>query len=483
MNLKAICEYYLIQYKKKKREKRADFGSYNVKEIFLNQFIDGKCNRLDTVVRYLAIDNYYGKNEYGFELYKKMQGKRIKQEYVEESVNKFVKLIASFEAGGYKENSLITVDKDLSLFDGSHRLALALWHGIEKINCKVYNEKVNVTYGVEWFIENDFSIEEIKIIMEKADELLAECRKGIFMILWPPVSAYFDEITDKISMLCNVYGVEDKIYDDVIFEKIVNGVYHIDDVEKWKIEKKLGYMREYDKKVRIAYFCPDYPHFRRKGLNKKSLIIQGEVIKAIIRGCYKDKVPEYFYDIIIHTADNYEQTNYISSILNSEISLKDYFGKIGELKWMLIKTEVPYMPEDFPDHVPFGKDCDIICDEDDFEELKRRSKDYFSMKYQGVYEIKEIEEDGKYRIRLEIRGFLIYQIDIAARVSGIKPEFIRESLNNRIYIKGYYISAREDEVYYRMNEYEKNSSKTWHLDYVENYKELFLQERMENIKE
>lgn len=483
MNLKAICEYYLVQYKKKKREKKADFGAYNVKEIFLNQFIDGKCNRLDTVVRYLAIDNYYGKNEYGFELYKKMQEKRVKREYIEESVEKFVNLIISFEEGGYKDDSLITVDKELNLFDGSHRMALALWHGIEKINCKIYNEKMDVKYGVEWFIANDFSVKEIKIITEKADELLTECRKGIFMILWPPVSPYFDEIIDKISILYHVYGVEDKTYDDVIFEKIVNAVYHIDDIEQWKIDKKLTYMGKYDKKVRIAYFYPDYPHFRRKGLNKKSLIIQGEVIKDIIRGGYKDKIPDYFYDIIIHTADNYEQTNYISRILNTDISLKEYFARIIGLKWMLIKTEVPYMPKDFPEHVPFAKDCDIICAEDDFEELKRRTRDYFYRKYQDMYEIKEIEEEGKYRLRLEIKGFLIYQIDAAVRVFGIKSEFVKESLNNRIFKNGYYVSAKEDEVYYRMNEYEKNSSKTWHLDYVENNKEIFLKGKMDNIRE
>lgn len=412
-----------------------------------------------------------------------MQGKRIKQEYVEESVDKFIKLIVSFEEGGYKEESLITVDKDFSLFDGSHRVALALWHGIEKINCKVYNEKVDVAYGVEWFVENDFTVEEMKIITEKADELRTKCQDGIFMILWPPVSAYFDEIIDKISVLCNVYGVEDKTYDDVIFEKIASGVYHIDDIEKWKIDKKLEHMNQYDKKVRIGYFCPDYPHFRRKGLNKKSLIIQGEVIKKVIRECYKDKIPDYFYDIIIHTADNYEQTNYISKILNSDISLKEYFNEIIELKWMLVKTEVPYMPEDFPDHVPFGKDCDMICGEEDFKELKQRTKDYFSNKYQGIYEIEEIEEEGKYRLRLENDGFLVYQIDISVKVPGIKQEFVRESLSNRICKAGYYVSAQKDEVYYRKNEYEKNSLKTWHLDYVEKHKELFLQERMESIRE
>ena len=37
---------------------------YNVEEIFLQQNLLKGYNRLDTVVRYLAVEEYYGKNDY-----------------------------------------------------------------------------------------------------------------------------------------------------------------------------------------------------------------------------------------------------------------------------------------------------------------------------------------------------------------------------------------------------------------------------------
>lgn len=151
--------------------------TYDVEEIFIQQNLLSGYNRLDTVVRYLAIEEYYGKNNYGFNLYKKMQGKRINEEYVKGSVERFRALIESWDKKGYNSSSEITLDNNNFLIDGSHRLALALYHRISNISCKVYKKNTVIEYGISWFVQNGFTVEEMKIIQDKCDELLLRCRK------------------------------------------------------------------------------------------------------------------------------------------------------------------------------------------------------------------------------------------------------------------------------------------------------------------
>lgn len=67
----------------------------DVREVFLQQYKNGSFNRLDIVVRYLAIEDYHGINNYGFNLYRKMQSQRISKDYVEKAVETFRELIAS----------------------------------------------------------------------------------------------------------------------------------------------------------------------------------------------------------------------------------------------------------------------------------------------------------------------------------------------------------------------------------------------------
>ena len=142
-----------------------------VKNIYLLQDTEAGYNRLDIVVRYLAIEEYYGKNSIGFQLYRKMQGKRIDSGYMNESEKKFRKLILSWEVNGYDKKSEISLDSRLSLMDGSHRMSLALYYGIEKITCKIYKKRTNYQYRVEWFEKNGFSDEEIKVILAKEKEI------------------------------------------------------------------------------------------------------------------------------------------------------------------------------------------------------------------------------------------------------------------------------------------------------------------------
>lgn len=305
---------------------------YSVKEIIMQQNRKEGYNRLDIVVRLLAIENEYGLNNCGWELYRKMQERRVGKEVmsISDRIIKFKSLIRSWEINGYDDRSLIFLDNNLMLKDGSHRLALAIYHGLDKINCKVLSTNENIAYGVNWFIENNFTEQEIKLILNRADRVIGANRITISCILWPPVKEYFDEIVNKLALAHNVLETRDVSFSNETFERFVQAVYQIDDIEQWKIEKKMKYMAGASEKVvRLVILEFDTPKFRYKDLNYNSILVQGEQIKKMIRNCYKEKIDNYFYDIICHTGDNQEQSEYIMKLFTPCFSPYEYFEKIG----------------------------------------------------------------------------------------------------------------------------------------------------------
>lgn len=288
-------------------------------ELFFSQNNDNlSFNRYDTIVRLLAIENYYGLNDYGWSLYEKMQNKRVQNGYAIEAKERFIKLIKSWEQKGYDANSCIEVNKDIKLLDGSHRLALALYFKQENVSLRIDNDAPTPQYGIDWFFEEDFNLTEIKQITERYENIKKEFQNGIYVscILWSPVQKYFDEITQKINFLFPVKSIKDMEFSDDTYARMVRAIYSIDDIEDWKIEKKLEHMKgDVHKKIRFLKIFIENPNFRFKQLNNHTILRQGELLKKIIRNCYKDKVENYFYDIIIHTADNTTQTSYIARIL------------------------------------------------------------------------------------------------------------------------------------------------------------------------
>ncbi len=456
---------------------------YDVEEIFLQQNSPEGYNRLDTVVRYLAVEEYYGKNDYGFRLYKKMQEKRIDKDYVAGSIERFRQLIESWDRKGYVDDSEISLDSNLFLTDGSHRMALALYHGIERISCKVYGNKTSIKYGISWFIQNDFTIEEMNLIQQKYEELLKEHTKSISVILWPPVQDYFEEITEKIKLLYRVEDVQDFQYPDEIFKRMVKGIYHIDDIADWKINKKLEYLENFaPKKIRIMQIYLECPRFRRKASNQHTLSQEGERIKKIIRKCYENKIENYFYDIIIHTGDNYKQSEFINRLFMAEIPLTDFFDTIQNYNWMLIKSENEYTSENFPEEFPFSKDADMICSEKEFEKLKELTCSFFQKNVKEIYCVRKIDAAKRIKVRIEQEGFLIFQIDLSCEADGLKQAFVEESLERRKKVKNYYIADETDEVYFRMNEYKKYPDKKRHLEYVEQHRNLYDEEKMRQLQ-
>jgi hypothetical protein len=450
---------------------------YMVDEIIRQQNTDKGYKRLDIIVRLLAVENEYGLNDYGWDMYRRMQCARAGEDEVsvDERVAVFRKLIASFKDNGYDRASAILLDKNMYLEDGSHRLSLALFHGIDSINCKVLPYSTDVYYGESWFKENGFSKQEISLILSKTEAILAQHEIKISCILWPPVVDFFDEITEDISRKYELVEVKDMEFSDETFERFMRAVYRVDDVARWKIDTKVEHIKPYHKKsVRLIIFKINAPRFRSKDINRNTILIQGEKLKKDIRDKYKTKVDNYYYDIICHTGDNVVQSEYIRKLCFHRFSLNDYFNIIdNSIKWEIIKLGSDNCPSDFPNSFPFSKDLDIVCGKKDFERFTDITVNYFKSKCSGYYdEIKVIHDDmDNCKVRIELNGYLILLIDISSALDGIYDMFIEDSLNRRIKQNNYYIPTLRDEMCFRINEYINHSHKLHHIDYVRNHSE------------
>lgn len=453
----------------------------DVRELFLQQnasVTEWDYQRLDVIVKYLAIENYFQKNDYGFALHQKLQALRARQSenmidgYEKLSSEVFKDLIRSVEAEGFWKESEIICDKRLFLADGAHRLAICLYFKIPEVKVKVVDKEINVLpFTLDYLRQGGFTEKEILIIKNKAEELLDANKVNISCILWPPAAQYFDKITREIGNACRITEYHDYLYSEETFARLVKGVYHIDDIADWKVDKKLEAMKMCPvKKVRVMQLEILYPYFRLKDLNNNTISVIGERLKGIIRNEYKNLIDNYIYDIIIHTGDNFRQSEYMEKVFRPVISLEDYFAEIQEFSYFLVKHETPYLPIDFPKTYAFSKDIDIICEEEEYERLLSRTI-MFIKESVTDYDVRILEQEGNTLIRIELNGYLMLQLDIGKKIDGIKDVFWQKALEEREEKDGYYLPSLRDELCIRANEYIKNRKKIHHLDFLKMHKE------------
>lgn len=329
--------------------------TYDVRELFYQENDAEGFNRFDIIVRLLAIENYYGENDFGWDLYRKQQNIRKGSVDYENAESRFLALIKSYEEKGYDKTSNIQIGSDLRIWDGSHRIALAMYHKQYQIFCEVMPSIWPIYYGIKWYIENDFSLAEIAKIQKRYVKLKEDIQVPFVCTLWAPVAPFYDEIVDRLKLIYKVVSYTDYSFDEYNYAQMARKIYAVDDIEKWKIEKKIEYMRQNvlndQWRIRVVKLQIDRPRFRRKDSNQNTLSQECEDIKRIIRNCYKDKLPNYYHDIICHIGDNFYQNVFIDKLFQyyqNEISKNvvktaniDFLYSIIEFKIDLLLNNIP----------------------------------------------------------------------------------------------------------------------------------------------
>ncbi len=90
-------------------------------------------------LRILAIEQFYGKNDNGYELYKKGMELHCGEVTAKRRLSQFIELIQKWEKDGYDRRSRIKITEEGDIFDGVHRLSLACYHGCDYLNCDMYH--------------------------------------------------------------------------------------------------------------------------------------------------------------------------------------------------------------------------------------------------------------------------------------------------------------------------------------------------------
>ena len=143
-----------------------------------NKTLGKNLNSADLLIRLLAIDNYIGKNNYGFDLYNIMKKKRIEVNknipYRRENYElEFRELIKSINLNGFDNSKKLILNKDYQVFDGAHRISCALAFNIKKIPVEFNYKYIDKTYdySLNWFTENGLGYFE-PFILKKYNELI-----------------------------------------------------------------------------------------------------------------------------------------------------------------------------------------------------------------------------------------------------------------------------------------------------------------------
>lgn len=127
--------------------------SVPIKKIFCGR------NKYAIAARWLAIEEYYKKNHYGYSIYMKQCSRYSKRDTQYKRLERFKSLIQSFNVASYSSEENIIILDDFRLVDGFHRVSLLMYYGEKIVNVNVYNSRniiVNPHKDDVFFTKNNY---------------------------------------------------------------------------------------------------------------------------------------------------------------------------------------------------------------------------------------------------------------------------------------------------------------------------------------
>lgn len=491
-----IAEYpeeYYEQQTKKLLSRGGVYGQqdFSVRDVLLAQFDGGEAVFYDIAVRVLAIEQYYGKNVVGYDLFNRMQyGIRGYGAFWAE---RLVKLVQSYEDHGYEERLPIDLDNNLKLMDGAGRLALALYHKKEFIQARVHKTSYKRNGNYYQFWELNFSVEEIKLIQDKAVELFENCKYSYIGVIWPSSFQLRDEITKEIESFINsglfhpLQNAECKIlkYKDIHFAKMdfegfSRSMYYADGMTEDGIQWKNSIIAKClpegcnDYPVRIFYIDVLNPEV---GKNEDYITARAYLIakiKKVIRNRYKDKIVLYSFDNVMHISDNYNQTKFCDVAINIDRDLSGVFAELNKNVDYAILKYPGRQSADFPKSIYYYTDVDVLVTQADLKVAGNEVEQWLIRKYGNLYEgwvkVERIADDAEQiMVRVAIHGWSCFMIHIQTVAHfGMNEDFSRECLANRVLNdkKEVYVLPPKYDMFFRAAEFMKKQTKVWHREYI-----------------
>jgi hypothetical protein len=153
------------------------------------------------------------------------------------------------------------------------------------------------------------------------------------------------------------------------------------------------------------------------------------------------------------------------------LNLKELFSRLESneyIKYVLIKTDVPYMPFNFPKEYAVGKDLDIMIPWGGLDEARTLFEEY-AEEYAEEFDIYCIDETHGFRVRFQEGKKLHFQFDVKCASDNMPNDFIYKLINNgTIYIDDEYpITTPEYEIIFRIEN--QSPHKPHHQKYIEDH--------------
>ncbi|SFK44968.1 hypothetical protein [Succinivibrio dextrinosolvens] len=464
----------------------------SVRDLILAQYYHNNFSnymQYDIALRVLALEEYFGNAQNGFNLYQKMQsgsGFNWKSRYKN--------LIQSYSSNGFNKANPIEVDHDFNIMDGAHRLALAYYHKQEFIDVNIYNGDRKRVFDMDFFWSNGFTPDECNLVKNKTQQILKTSLYPFVGVIWP--SAYdirneiladlihYDATNIKIDNIrdINLNGVDE-------FSHLIKALYFTDILDEKGCEKKIklikNSMNSEQYNVCIFDLHVNYPQM---SVNQKNFQSQSNLVKKLkstFRKRFENKVKNYNYDVILHVTDNYLQSLFCTELYKINQDLNKFFERIKYIPYYVIRAKASRQHPDFPNKFYFKSNSDIVTISEKYlneiynialnfsyehfcslpykteqNSVNKKSNDSFEL-----IKIKSVSEKDYKKVQIFLMDFMIFQFEILLHINGIKDTFRNECIEHRIFDKYYYLPD-DDEIIIRLVEYYNNPHKSWYKNYL-----------------
>lgn len=130
-------------------------------------------------IRFLAIEQYLGKNDCGFDMYIRALSLHCSQETAKKRAEQFCRLIDDWSMSGYNSEYKVQLSQNYEIVDGNHRVALAMYFGEKNILCDMFflSYPISNLHGEgamltkEILLESGFKKEEIQLLDEMMKQI------------------------------------------------------------------------------------------------------------------------------------------------------------------------------------------------------------------------------------------------------------------------------------------------------------------------
>ncbi len=290
-------------------------------DLLFLQIFDGEYCHPDTLVKYMFIENYYGKNNFGKDLYIKLQQNRGNVKDPEKIVFKFNNFISSVEKNGYSSDSVVGVDRKFYLRDGSHRNAMGLYLGLKNIKINFLNMDYPLNYKYSWFRDNGFSEEEISLIQNKEAEIMDKANAPLNIVLFGSCCDEADEACRILSEFGDVVDCTQYYPDEVECYNLCIDIISAADLYGDKRDTKISIKNPRFAVIRLKLTAPEMTTVENNELKilKRFINYRIPVIKQSqkIRKVLTDKT--FIKNNQLFIPQNFWQNSQFNSMLNKYI--------------------------------------------------------------------------------------------------------------------------------------------------------------------